>query len=347
MLQANSNVTVKNFNINGGQHFGSYDIRDSLSAGIYLKDVSNSDIANNNITNVLDVTATFVYYQTVAGIVIIGGHSNVISGNKLIDNFQGMTCEQTTDNLIVENTISLSTSAQDTQGYNKFAGAYFSSSSNNTIYHNNFEISHDHFGQNVTEAKDSYSANIWDNGYPSGGNYWMNYNGKEINGTGIGETPYVIDGPNENSKNVYNTDRYPLMKPFNSTFFTLQITPPKIVLTSPTNQTYNESSISLSFSLSVFSSNKTIDWAGYSLDGEQNVTVIGDTTITNMTNGVHTIALYANDTFGNVGASQTINFTVAKPAKPFPTLATVAIVSLIGVAVVGAGLSVYYKKRKR
>jgi len=57
--------------------------------------------------------------------------------------------------------------------------------------------------------------NFWDNGYPSGGNYWSDYNGtdlfsgpyqNETGSDGIGDTPYGID---EN-----NQDRYPLMKPY-------------------------------------------------------------------------------------------------------------------------------------
>jgi len=56
------------------------------------------------------------------------------------------------------------------------------------------------------------STNVWDNGYPSGGNYWSNFNSTDLfrgpyqNETGIdgiSDTPYVID--------VYNQDRYPLM----------------------------------------------------------------------------------------------------------------------------------------
>jgi len=44
---------------------------------------------------------------------------------------------------------------------------------------------------------------FWDDGYPSGGNYWSDYAGVDADGDGIGDTPYVID---EN-----NTDRYPLI----------------------------------------------------------------------------------------------------------------------------------------
>ncbi len=46
---------------------------------------------------------------------------------------------------------------------------------------------------------------MWDDGYPSGGNYWSDYKGVDANGDGIGDTPHVID--------EYNKDRYPLMAP--------------------------------------------------------------------------------------------------------------------------------------
>jgi hypothetical protein len=49
-------------------------------------------------------------------------------------------------------------------------------------------------------------ANIWDDGYPSGGNYWSDYTGIDGNYDGIGDAPHVID--------VNNQDNYPLMGPF-------------------------------------------------------------------------------------------------------------------------------------
>ena len=48
-------------------------------------------------------------------------------------------------------------------------------------------------------------TNIWDNGYPAGGNYWSGYTGIDANSDGIGDTPYVI--------NSINKDNFPLMSP--------------------------------------------------------------------------------------------------------------------------------------
>lgn len=121
--------------------------------------------------------------------------------------------------------------------------------------------------------------------------------------------------------------------------YVLEHTPPKISLLSPLNETYNETSLSI-----VLAVDKPVNWTGYSVDGKENVTFTGNTTITGLSNGLHSIAVYANDTFGNMGVSGLISFTVAVP-EPFPTVA-VAIASAVVIAFVGAGLVVYLKKRK-
>jgi N-acetylneuraminic acid mutarotase len=126
--------------------------------------------------------------------------------------------------------------------------------------------------------------------------------------------------------------------------YVLEHYPPKISFLSPLNQSYKVSNVSLSFSVKVFSSDKAPMWLGYSFDGEQNVTIIGNTTLTGLSNGLHNVTVYANDTFGNQGASQTVTFTVAVP-EPFPT-ALVATVSGASIAVIGVSLLVYFKKRK-
>jgi N-acetylneuraminic acid mutarotase len=125
--------------------------------------------------------------------------------------------------------------------------------------------------------------------------------------------------------------------------YMLEHTPPEISVLSPANQTYNESSVPL-----VFTVNKQISCMGYCLDGAQNVTITGNVTIANVTNGLHSITVYANDTFGNMGVSETMHFSVEVPEvpEPFPTLLLVA-ASGASIALVGMGLVVYFKKRKR
>jgi hypothetical protein len=114
-------------------------------------------------------------------------------------------------------------------------------------------------------------------------------------------------------------------------------TPPKISVLSPVNQKFNESSVLLSFTV-----DKPVNWTGYSLDGGETVTVVGNVTLEGLTNGVHNVTVYAMDEFGNVGASETVSFTVEVPFPVAPVTAT----SVAIVAVVGVGLLVYLKKRK-
>jgi hypothetical protein len=87
-----------------------------------------------------------------------------------------------------------------------------------------------------------------------------------------------------------------------------------------------------------------VNWTAYSLDGEENVTITGNTTIADLPNGLHNVTVYANDTLGNMGVSEIINFTIAIP-QPFPVV-PIAVASIASVVIVSAALLVYFKKRK-
>ena len=59
----------------------------------------------------------------------------------------------------------------------------------------------------------SNSNNSWDDGFPSGGNYWSDYevkypNATELDGSGFWDTPYIINGSNQ--------DSYPIIPEFPS-----------------------------------------------------------------------------------------------------------------------------------
>jgi hypothetical protein len=107
---------------------------------------------------------------------------------------------------------------------------------------------------------------------------------------------------------------------------------------SPETKAYNVSDVPLNFIV-----NETFSKIAYSLDGQNNVTVNGNATLTGLPNGYHNVTVYATDEFGNTGVSKIIRFTV-EVSEPFPT--TLVIASVITVAVVGVGLLFYFKKRK-
>jgi len=201
--------------------------------GIYLRYSSNNSVVGNNITN------------NGNGIYISSSSNNSISGNNIINNGEGLFLFSSSGSSIVGNNITAnrwqgialwwsssnnisdnSITNNNDQGisltvysnYNKIcrnniinntygihakAGGWElgrpMSSSNNTVYHNNF------INNQIQALNEELSTNVWDNGYPSGGNYWSDYTGLDANGDGIGDTTYVID--------ANNTDRYPLMSP--------------------------------------------------------------------------------------------------------------------------------------
>jgi hypothetical protein len=104
---------------------------------------------------------------------------------------------------------------------------------------------------------------------------------------------------------------------------------------SPERRTYDTSSIPLNFTV-----NSALAQITYCLNGEKNVTISGNTTLNGLANGDYALTVYAKDEAGNVGASETILFTVD---VPFPTALVIASVVTIVVVV---GLLIYFKKRK-
>jgi hypothetical protein len=114
----------------------------------------------------------------------------------------------------------------------------------------------------------------------------------------------------------------------------------------PLNCTVNESVTQITFSLDG-QENLTIPvgQVPYNFDGWENLITTGKTTLTNLTDGEHSLTVYATDEAGNTGASETIYFRVEVP-EPFPTTLIIA-ASAASATVIAVGLMVYFKKRKR
>jgi parallel beta-helix repeat protein len=217
-----SNVTIENANIENF-HNGIYlsdsnnnIIRDDNATaneeGIYLDSSSNNIVSGNTATGTNNATGIYLVssnYNTVVGnnatanvvgILLQSSNNNTVSGNTATANTEGININSSNNNTVSGNTATA----------NKWDGIDIYSSSNNNIYHNNF------IGNAAQASVDSTSAgNAWDNGYPSGGNYWSDYNGTDLysgqyqnmtGSDGIGDTPYFI--------NANNTDHYPLMRPW-------------------------------------------------------------------------------------------------------------------------------------
>ncbi|MCK4266884.1 MAG: right-handed parallel beta-helix repeat-containing protein [Thermoplasmata archaeon] len=165
----------------------------NINIGIYTYSSQFNNIMNNIASNnVRGITLSYSSNTTVT--------NNNVSSNDLtgIDLFQA--CEY---NVLTNNTISL----------NADCGVYLYSSgaANNAIYNNSFI-------NNAIQAIDNGIANSWDNGYPSGGNYWSDYTGVDFNSTpsqdvpppdGIGDTPYTDIQGGSGAQ-----DNYPLMEPW-------------------------------------------------------------------------------------------------------------------------------------
>jgi len=103
--------------------------------------------------------------------------------------------------------------------------------------------------------------------------------------------------------------------PPTETTFTITAAAPVITIISPKG-TYTVDSVPTSLPLE-YTVDRPTDWVGYSLDSAPNVTLVGNTTLTDLSEGSHSLTVYANDTAGNMGSS-TASFTVSLPGPPPP-----------------------------
>jgi parallel beta-helix repeat protein len=186
--------------------------------GVWLFESANSTVTANNITNnnylgVMvgadsdgsTISGNYVSKNGHADDIMsagitLGSANVVVERNTIIDNYLGVRLNSPR-NLLRENNIS-----SNVEGIRIAVSPGYEQ-----IYHNNFIENEVQVGH--PEWVDP--STIWDSGYPSGGNYWSDYNGTDLlNGPdqnetgsdGIGDTAYSID--------AYVIDNYPLMGMF-------------------------------------------------------------------------------------------------------------------------------------
>ena len=120
------------------------------------------------------------------------------------------------------------------------------------------------------------------------------------------------------------------------------VVPADIEIYSPQNKVYYSTEVELGFiapSRYVYPPMNFTSFS-YSLDGQANVTVTGNTTVTGLSCGSHSLVVYGEDAEGNTGSSRTVHFDVF-----FPTAWIITAITIL--ALVGIGLLVYFKKRKK
>jgi hypothetical protein len=221
---------------------------------------------------------------------------------------------------------------------------------NNTLFANNYLFFN--FTISVGPSTTGSYLNIYDAGYKADWksyDQWINPELTEFsfNLTDVPDGNHSItvhaaeEGsyiPAQNSSNPMTRNDF-YINGSSSVFFIVDTTSPVVSVSSVEKRTYYASDVALDFTV-----NESVSRIEYILDGQEEVTISGNTTLSGLSVGAHNVTVYVWDAAGNVGSSETIVFTVAEP-EHFPA-ASVAVASVATVAVVGAGLLVYFKKRK-
>ncbi len=186
--------------------------------GIILTGSGYNKIENNNITSTSSDRAGILLESA-------GCEYNYVYENKITSEAYGIYLQTGAEhNVFFKNSINNCKDSLMMSGslFNDFLGNTFSGASQYVVYlggsdHNNFVWNSFEGNTVVVEAHEMYWMSFtngsyyaeytkWDNGKE--GNYWSDYNGSDMNGDGIGETPY----------HVYEnfTDNYPLTKPYDA-----------------------------------------------------------------------------------------------------------------------------------
>ena len=202
------NITVENLNLKNNRE------------GVLFAYTTNSTIENVNVSNCS------------YGFKLHNSNRNTIVSNVVSNGEEGIRLQSSGNNSIIRNTMIKNTgyeyhaagihliygSSGNVINGNamseNYCGIRFTSSNGTIVQHNNFV-------NNTYQVLGASYDNVWDDGYPSGGNYWSDYSDtdffsgpfqNETGSDGIGDMAYTIDSN--------NTDNYPLMGMFSDFFAT-------------------------------------------------------------------------------------------------------------------------------
>jgi len=215
--------------------------------GIYLWNSSNSIIAANDVSygyqgifllsgDEATITANNVSSNKGFGIAVYNVPDITVTANNVTENFQGIFLLESPRAVIAANGvsengwygISLVVSPEAVIAANNvslsgYLGIDLRSSPGASVHHNNII-------NNARQASDDLGVeNLWDDGYPSGGNYWSEYTGVDVcrgplqnicpSPDAFGDTPRTIDADSQ--------DRYPRMG------LNLDLAPPRVAISTP------------------------------------------------------------------------------------------------------------------
>ncbi|MBT0160303.1 hypothetical protein G4O51_09990 [Candidatus Bathyarchaeota archaeon A05DMB-2] len=118
--------------------------------------------------------------------------------------------------------------------------------------------------------------------------------------------------------------------------FSVDSMPPNILILFPENKTYDTTDIK-----SVFTVDEPVKWIAYSLDGKEKVNVTGNITLPALSEGSHSLTFFAEDNYGNIGASETVYFTI----QLFPTVLVIAIITTVVIASTASYLFLKHRRK--
>jgi hypothetical protein len=115
------------------------------------------------------------------------------------------------------------------------------------------------------------------------------------------------------------------------------------------NQTFENSTFRTSNVTMALVFNKPVSQIIYCLDSQSNATADGNPSlsISNLSNGEHSLTVYAKDNYGVISKPRMISFNVKVP-EPFPTPTIISIILVVMTIVAAASVGLLnYRKRKR